>query len=161
MWWPDVENKSGTNHRKNNVSFFFAQCFLQSEFTVSRFLRRKRMEHGIRVCGVAYLRRHIWLLDARGKYVMVGCCFGCVSRFLAISAIYSELVIYSYCELFTKKCSCVSIPRFQFIFRSLDEMMKKKTRSPLLSLCYDEYYSINDWKSTFFLFYLYKWKIYV
>ena len=29
---------------------------------------------------------------------------------------------------------------------------KKKTRSPLLSLCYDEYYSINDWKSTFFYF---------
>lgn len=156
MWWPDVENKSGTNYRKNNVSFFFAQCFLQSEFTVSRFLRRKRMEHGIRVCGVAYLRRHIWLLDARGKYVMVGCCFGCVSRFLAISAIYSAIASYS--------------PRNVRAFPSLDfnsfsarlmKWWKKKTRSPLLSLCYDEYYSINDWKSTFFLFYLYKWKIYV
>lgn len=154
MWWPDVENKSGTNHRKNNVSFFFAQCFLQSEFTVSRFLRRKRMEHGIRVCGVAYLRRHIWLLDARGKYVMVGCCFGCVSRFLAISAIYSAIASYS--------------PRNVRAFPSLDfnsfsarlmKWWKKK-----LALPSSPFVTMNTIQLTIenrLFFILYKWKIYV
>lgn len=141
-----MENKSATSSRqKNNVSFF-AQCFLQSEFTVSRFLRRKRMEHGIRVCGVAYLRRHIWLLDARGKYVMVGCCFGCVSRFLGISAIVLLRVIHQ--EMLVRFYRSISI-HFPLAW------MKKLS----LSLCCDEYYSINEKIVFFFFFILYKWKI--
>lgn len=40
----------------------------------SCFLQGERIERGIRVCCVACLRRHIWLLYARGKYVMVHCC---------------------------------------------------------------------------------------
>lgn len=40
----------------------------------SCFLQGERIERGIRVCCVACLRRHIWLLYACGKYVMVHCC---------------------------------------------------------------------------------------
>lgn len=63
---------------------------------------------------------------------------------------YIRYIVY-YCELFTKKCSCVSIPRFQFIFHSLGS----KKKFALLPLLYDEYYSINV-KIDFFLFYINK-----
>lgn len=63
---------------------------------------------------------------------------------------YIRYIVY-YCELFTKKCSCVSIPRFQFIFHSLGSK-----KNSLSSLSYTTNTIQSTWKSIFFLFYINK-----
>lgn len=97
------------------------RCFFQSEFTAADFLPRKRIERGLRVCGAVCLRRHIWLLHARGKYVMVRRC----------SVVFPDSCYISYCTIL---CSPPRRhPPFQFItlrnetrrWLQLDEKQRK------------------------------------